>query len=680
MKRLITTVGVTIFLAVAALFFANGAAYSRGHSAPPLPPHLGPQATTTTPPTPAPTCAPSWALAAVPETSSASSMLKGIDAISRDDMWAVGNYLVEGTSQRRRAPMERTLPETGHESAPEQQRPIMRTLIERWNGSGWAIITAPNVGTDDNTLFSVEAISATDAWAVGYYVNEFGVGQTLILHFDGTAWSIVPSPNAGQLLDNQLNSIEAVSATDVWATGYYYNEDAVARTLTLHWDGTAWSIIPSPNTADDEYNFLYDLTAVSSTDVWAVGAYIKYTTYSSSYRSLALHWDGATWSRVSSPSIGSSSNVLYSVDALSANDMWAVGSFYSVAAGQRTLTQHWDGTQWTVFPSPPAGSYSNVLLSVEMQASDDVWAVGTTSSSSGGPRTLTQHWDGTSWKVVRSPNPSGYYSYNNMLNSVEVLGPDEAWAVGQGGYSYESEPIVEHYSTACVSCGLRFSDVPEGSTFFNAIQCLTCQGIAGGYSSAPPPVSTAYPFPTGSPTPPSDPVFRPNANITRGQLAKIISNSAYYDDQVEEQEFADVSSYSTYYVWITRLAKRGIMTGYPCGTTPSEPCYAPRNLPYFRPNADATRGQISKVVSNASGYNEPHTEQSFADVPTDHPFYIWVARLSSRYLIGGYPCGTVAHEPCDAQNRPYFRWGNNATRGQVAKIVSKNFFPNCYVP
>jgi hypothetical protein len=487
------------------------------------------------------------------------------------------------------------------------------------------------------------------------------------------------------LLDNLLDSVEAVSSTDVWAAGYYYNEDGVAETLTLHFDGTAWSVIPSPNTADDEYNFLYDLAVVSSTDVWAVGSYVKNSPYSASYRSLVLHWDGASWTRVPSPSIGSSSNVLYSVDALAANDLWAVGSFYSSAGGQRTLTQHWDGSAWTLFPSPAEGYYYTTLYSVKMAASNDVWAVGTTSTISGGPQTLTLHWDGTSWKLVRSPNLTGYYSYSNILNSVEVLGPDEAWAVGQAGYYSEPEPLAEHYSTACVSCGLRFSDVPEGSTFFNAILCLTCQGIAGGYSSPPSPpspvsTSTAFPNPTGSPTPPPDPVFRPNANVTRGQLTKMISNSANYDEDIREQLFADVPQYSTYFIWVNRLARHGVMTGYPCGTNPNEPCYAPQNLPYFRPNADATRGQISKVVSNASEYNEPHTEQTFADVPTNHPFYIWIARLSSRYLIGGYPCGTTPSEPCDAQNRPYFRWGNNATRGQVAKIVSKNFFPNCYVP
>jgi len=90
-------------------------------------------------------------------------------------------------------------------------------------------------------------------------------------------------------------------------------------------------------------------------------------------------------------------------------------------------------------------------------------------------------------------------------------------------------------------------------------------------------------------------------------------------------------------VWVNRLARHGILTGYPCGG-PGEPC-GPDNLPYFRPNNHATRGQIAKIISNAAGYSEQHTEQSFADVPTNSTFYIYIERLYSRGIVGGYPCG-----------------------------------------
>ena len=119
-----------------------------------------------------------------------------------------------------------------------------------------------------------------------------------------------------------------------------------------------------------------------------------------------------------------------------------------------------------------------------------------------------------------------------------------------------------------------------------------------------------------------------------------------------------------------------VISGYPCGG-PSEPCDA-QDRPYFRWGANATRGQISKIVSEAKGLDEqiPPTQQTYTDVPPTNPFWVWIERLSTLNVMGGYPCGGPG-EPCDSENRPYFRWAANATRGQTAKIVSNSFFPNC---
>jgi hypothetical protein len=104
------------------------------------------------------------------------------------------------------------------------------------------------------------------------------------------------------------------------------------------------------------------------------------------------------------------------------------------------------------------------------------------------------------------------------------------------------------------------------------------------------------------------------------------------------------------------------------------------NRPYFRPFADATRAQTSKIVSNAAQYNDPPQGQTFEDVPPSHPFYAEIQRLASRGIMGGYNCGGVG-EPCvPPGNRAYFRPYNNVTRGQSAKIVANTFYPDCQTP
>ena len=203
-------------------------------------------------------------------------------------------------------------------------------------------------------------------------------------------------------------------------------------------------------------------------------------------------------------------------------------------------------------------------------------------------------------------------------------------------------------------CKIEFSDVPEGHTFYASIRCLACKGIIGGYP---------------------DGTFRYNNNVTRGQLSKIVANAAGYSEAVSGQMFQDVASDSPFYPFVQRLASRGHIGGYNCGGA-GEPCGA-GNKPYFRPNANASRGQISKIVSNAAGFTDPVAGQTFEDVPSNSPFYEWIMRLTSRNVMSGYACGSVG-EPCvDPNDRPYFRPNANATRGQTAKIVANTFFPDC---
>ncbi|MEO5951321.1 MAG: S-layer homology domain-containing protein, partial [Chloroflexia bacterium] len=169
----------------------------------------------------------------------------------------------------------------------------------------------------------------------------------------------------------------------------------------------------------------------------------------------------------------------------------------------------------------------------------------------------------------------------------------------------------------------------------------------------------------------------PTNNVTRGQLSKIVANAANFTEPAGIQQFEDVPSGSTFYDFVWRLANRGHVGGYACGGS-GEPC-GTGNLPYFRPNGNASRGQIAKIVSNAAGLSDPPGTQLFEDVPPSHTFHDFIQRLANLGVIGGYACGGPG-EPCGIGNLPYFRPASNATRGQTSKIVANAFFPDCQTP
>src|SRR5262249_41152282 len=159
---------------------------------------------------------------------------------------------------------------------------------------------SPSAPSTYNYLYSVSANSATDIWAVGLaqgYLSGTGTEHGVIEHWNGSSWSLVTTPHPG---GDQLYSVKALSGDDVWAVGHYSNATN-EQTLIEHWNGTTWSQVTSPNPGGASYNNdLLGVDAASANDAWAVGSYYNGVVT----RALILHWNGSTWLPISSPSPG----------------------------------------------------------------------------------------------------------------------------------------------------------------------------------------------------------------------------------------------------------------------------------------------------------------------------------------------------------------------------------------
>jgi hypothetical protein len=306
-----------------------------------------------------------WSRVTSPNLGSDFNELDGVSVVSSTDVWAVG-----------------------------QADYSSDTLILHWDGTHWSRVTSPNPSSVSNEISGVSAVSPTEAWAVGGEGTPFGPGyRPLILHWDGNTWARVVNPNPSQGGDF-LFDVTASSASDAWAVGCDEIEGD-DETLVLHWDSTSWSRVSSPNPGSGS-NELRGVSAVSPTDAWAVGDSSDLTT--PVHETLILHWNGTRWSHVKSPNPSSEFNTLTDVSAVSPTDAWAVGIYRDEAEMGHTLALHWDGTTWSQVKTPNPGSIHNSLASLSAVSSKDVWAVGYYQEA--GTHALVLHWDGTRWSQV----------------------------------------------------------------------------------------------------------------------------------------------------------------------------------------------------------------------------------------------------------------------------------------
>ncbi len=524
--------------------------------------------------------------------------------------------------------------------------------------SAWTTVPSPNVGPGSNRFYAITARAPDDIWAVGTYSTTNDLLQTLTVHWDGSAWSVIPSPNPGPTF-SALYGVTALAANDAWAVGYYVGTGGVVgdQTLALHWDGSTWTQIHAPSPGYNYYNALHAVTAFSPVDVWGVGLY-RYT----SPNSLLEHWNGSVWTQGDAAS-GGQVNHLYGVSGVAGNAIWTVGTtilhwdgmawnavaipgstqLFGIravtatnvwAAGvnfnSNTAIVHWDGSAWATVPSPNIGT----LNGIDLANTTDGWAVGSSSL----------HWDGSNWSFVPIAG-------NGTLRGVAALAPGNVWAAGETGSAGGYRTLIEHYGPAC----------PGTPTATVTITPPIATDTATATRSIPLPTDTLtvtltrgptqLPSPTGTAGPSATATLPTTATAT-GTVPPSVTVTPC---TIHFSDVTDPAAY--YYAGVYYLACHGVISGYSDGT--------------FRPFNQTTRGQLAKIVvlgfalpiqtPVAGGY-------SFSDVAAGSTFFPYVETAAAAGLVSGYTCGGEG-EPCDGERRPYYSAGANVTRGQLAKIV-----------
>jgi hypothetical protein len=280
-------------------------------------------------------------------------------------------------------------------------------------------------------LISVSALSSNDVWAVGSGANPLLGGRfiTEVAHWDGTRMRIVPSPSPDPQ-GNYLVSVAAVSESNVWAVGYTDH-----GALTEQWNGSRWSVVPTPLTSDGDQ--LRAISADSPSDVWAVGSMVIGSGAVFAGRIPAiLHWNGSAWALVQGATPGDSLSgdrpysALYAVTAVAPDDVWATGDEMAgqTPALQRPIVERWDGATWHAEPAPYT---SHRAVIVGLSATKQVvwitaWSDQLPTTPSEPSPVVAMRWNGAGWDAAPPPPP-------DLKNIVMRPGTAQVWLTGTYG-------------------------------------------------------------------------------------------------------------------------------------------------------------------------------------------------------------------------------------------------------
>ncbi len=346
--------------------------------------------------------------------------------------------------------------------------------------STWSIVPSPNAAAVSSALEGVSCTGTSFCVAVGRSYNPDN-NQTLIERWAGTAWSIVPSPNTATDKTNLLSSVSCTSAVSCTAVGYFSDAGNYYQTLVEQWDGTAWSIVASPNTDATHNNVLNAVSCTSSTFCVAVG----YSRNGANDQTLIEQWNGAAWSIVSTPDISTSYSTLASVSCVSASFCEAVG-YSEIGTYTQTLIEQWNGAAWAVVASPNPGSQpGSALIGVSCFSTTMCVAVGNSASPSAFVN-LVEQWNGTAWKVATVPDADAVLG--DLLITVDCFGPTSCVAGGWAnttptGDNYVSQVLTWNGTTwALATIPNPVSTTPEDQ--INGLSCIAAAACIGvGYGT-----------------------------------------------------------------------------------------------------------------------------------------------------------------------------------------------------
>jgi hypothetical protein len=306
----------------------------------------------------------------------------------------------------------------------------VKTLAEMWNGTAWALQDTPNPrGATSTILESVSCTAINACVAVGRYVSATGLLQALALGWNGNRWTIQAALDPEGSAHDLLSAVSCTAENACVAVGTSANRSVTSTaTLAEVWNGAAWAISPTPNPKSASGGVLNSVSCWSPYGCIAIGGYTSPS--GNTAETLAEVWNGVTWAiqPIPKPS-GSISGGLDAVSCTSARACTAVGQYFVGSfVSFTTFSEVWNGHRWSIESTDNLPHASAYLLGVTCTSAHACTAVGQYSPRPNVILTLGEAWNGSSWTIEPTPNPQG--TSNSDLSGVSCTAARSCAAVG----------------------------------------------------------------------------------------------------------------------------------------------------------------------------------------------------------------------------------------------------------
>ena len=388
--------------------------------------------------------------------------------------------------------------------------------------SPWSAQYMPREQPQREEMLGVSCASASFCMSVGeqgvfyeppapYYNN-----APLVERWNGTEWARESVPLYHQPAEGFASGLQAVSCSSpdaCMAVGENYEIHVGYGPLVEGWDGTQWSTVPAPLPSEAAKNSngtyevrLHGVSCVSATSCVLVGQFTKSWDSASPEEigTLVESWDGSSWTVQPSPNPpGVKQTLLWGVSCVSSASCVAVGESRKAGGELGALIESWNGAKWSIDTSPhiPGG-----LQDVSCSSEAACLAVGGTEGELGGGG-VAEVWNGSHWTSS---------ALDHAMRGVSCLSADRCVAVG--GELRSNKAYAELWNGAAWTTDslVRPPEASDEPMEMNDVSCVSsaCTAVGWYWSWGYAPLAEVRSAPSAAP--PSSPEYGRCVKVSKG--------------------------------------------------------------------------------------------------------------------------------------------------------------------